>query len=92
MEGHEVAEVLVAGLGAYSVPASADVRTTGEETWLVSLDFEPTGMDLEVARRAPYVRVMWSGGTVDMATLGQALDYALRDAGVLDKKGRAITR
>ena len=86
MQPDAVVEVLVAGLRAYGIAASADVRSTGEGLWAVSLDAEPDGIDLEVAEHHDRVRVLWSGGTVDDATLGDALNYAARAAGVLDRR------
>ena len=48
-----VVEVLIAGLRAYGVQATSDVRPTDEGTWFVSIDAEPDGIDLEVTVRAP---------------------------------------
>lgn len=80
-----VVDALVVGLRAYGVAATADVRSTGHGVWLVSLDAEPDGIDVEVAEHADRVRVLWSGGTVDDASLGDALNYAARAAGVVDR-------
>lgn len=82
MNGNEVAQDLVLGLQAHGVEVIAELRSTGTSAWFVSLDYAPEGIDLEVAEGADTVRVLWSGGTVDAATLDEALDYALRDAGV----------
>lgn len=79
-------DALVTGLRAYGVTAKIDVRSTGPGLWLVSLDAEPDGIDLEVAEHHDRVRVLWSGGTVDDASLGDALNYAARAAGVLDRR------
>lgn len=82
MNGNEVAQALVTALRAHGVEASAEVRPTSASGWFVSLDYAPEGIDVEVAENADTVRVLWSGGTVDSATLDEAVDYALRDAGV----------
>jgi hypothetical protein len=82
MDGNEVAQALVQGLRTHGVEASAEVRYTSASGWFVSLDYPPEGIDVEVAAGADTVRVLWSGGTVDDATLIQALGYALRDANV----------
>jgi hypothetical protein len=82
MDGNDVAQTLATGLRSHGVEASAEVRPTSASGWFLSLDYAPEGIDLEVAEHSDTVRVSWSGGTVDSATLDEALDYALRDAGI----------
>ena len=83
-----VVEVLVAGLHAYGVQATADVRRTDEGTWFVSLDAEPDGIDFEVTVRSSTLRLHTAGGTVEHATLGDALNYAAMAAGVIPARRR----
>lgn len=78
MQVEAVVEALVTGLRAYGVTATADVRSTDAGLWFVSLEAEPDGIDLEVAEQHDRVRVLWSGGTVDNASLGDAPNYAAR--------------
>lgn len=86
MQVEAVVEALVAGLRAYGATATPEVRPTGAGLWFVSLHAEPDGIDLEVAERDEGVRVLWSGGTLDNASVGDALNCAARAAGVLDRR------
>jgi hypothetical protein len=77
----DVVAALVTGLAAYGVPATAEIEHRPEGRWGISLNFEPDGLELEGTEDWRTMRVMWSGGTEDAASLGQALDYCVREAG-----------
>jgi hypothetical protein len=83
VEPEAVAQTLVAGLAAYGVAATVDVRVVGEGSWLLSLDAEPDGIDLEVTTRATTLRVHSVRGVFEDVSLGDALNHAARAAGVL---------
>jgi hypothetical protein len=83
VEPNAVVRTLVAGLAAYGVTATADVRVVGDGSWLVSLDAEPDGIDLEVTTRANTMRVHSVRGVFENVSLGDALNHAARAAGAL---------
>ena len=87
-----VIEVLLAGLRAYSVQATADVRLIDEGTWFISIDAEPDGLDLEVTVRASAFRLHTASGTIEDATLGDALNYAALAAGAIPVRRRRRRR
>jgi hypothetical protein len=81
MTPEHVAAALIAGLKAYGVVADAEIEPRPDGRWGMSLNFEPDGLLLEGLEASRTMRVMWSGGTDDEASLGKALDYCVREAG-----------
>lgn len=83
MQPDHVVQALATGMAAYEREITADIRSTGPGTWWLTVEAAPGELELEVAAAADTVRILWSGGTEDEVTLGDALNYLLAEAGLL---------